>query len=41
MNTLLNDKLLRLSLVPKMEAKIKQYTWKNTADKTKKIYNSF
>lgn len=39
-NSLLNDELLRASLVPKMEAKIKQYTWEMTAKKTNKLYNS-
>ena len=40
MDRLLNDKVLLLSLVPKMELVIKRFSWNITADKTLKLYSS-
>ncbi|MDR3654055.1 MAG: glycosyltransferase family 1 protein [Paludibacter sp.] len=36
---LLNDKLLYNSLIPKMKERLKIYSWYNTANKTKQLYN--
>jgi glycosyltransferase involved in cell wall biosynthesis len=40
MERLLNDKVLLVSLVPKMELVVKRFSWNITADKTLKLYSS-